>query len=63
MNCLLCTDPKGKLFITGTFANSEDSDEMLHKAAFHQDLHGLLRLKCSSGTEVLHSIEILTSNP
>ena len=22
-----------------TFANSEDSDEMLHNAAFHQDLH------------------------
>ena len=29
----------------GTLANSEDPDEMQHKAAFHQGLHGLLRLK------------------
>ena len=26
-----------------TLANSEDPDEMLHKAAFHQGLHCLLR--------------------
>ena len=26
----------------GTLANSEGSDEMLHKAAFHQVLHCLL---------------------
>ena len=25
----------------GTFANSEDPDEMQQIAAFHQDLHGL----------------------
>ena len=29
----------------GTFANSEDPDVMQHNAAFHQGLHGLLRLK------------------
>ena len=28
---------------TGTFANSEDPDEMLHNAAFHQGLLCLLR--------------------
>ena len=26
----------------GTFTNSEDPDEMLHSAAFHQGLHCLL---------------------
>ena len=29
----------------GTLANSDDPDEMLHHAAFHQGLHCLLRLK------------------
>ena len=28
-----------------TLANSEDPDEMLHKAAFHQGLHRLLKQK------------------
>ena len=32
------------------FANSEDPDEMVHKAAFHQGLHCLLRQKQFSGT-------------
>ena len=27
----------------GTLANSEDPDEMLHHAAYHQGLHCLLR--------------------
>ena len=27
----------------GTFTDSEDPDEMLHNAAFHQGLHCLLR--------------------
>ena len=31
--------------IMGTLANSEDPDEMLHNAAFHLDLHFLLRAK------------------
>ena len=35
----------------GTLANSEDSDEMQHNAAFHPGLHFLLRLKQPSGTE------------
>ena len=29
----------------GSLANSEDPDEMPRKAAFHQGLHYLLRLK------------------
>ena len=29
----------------GTLANSEDPDEMLQNAAFHQGLHYLLRYK------------------
>ena len=29
--------------LRGTLANSEDPDKMLHHAAFHQDLHYLLR--------------------
>ena len=32
----------------GTFANSEDPDEMLHNAAYHQGLHCLLRLESNS---------------
>ena len=34
----------------GTLANSEDTDEMQHKAAFRQGLHCLLRLEQPSGT-------------
>ena len=30
-------------------ANSEDKDEMLHYAAFHQGLHCLLTHRCSQG--------------
>ena len=41
----------------GTFANSEDPDQMQHNAAFHQGLHCLLRLKQSSGTEKHHKLE------
>ena len=29
----------------GTFTNSEDLDEMLHNAGFHQSLHYLLKVK------------------
>ena len=36
----------------GTLANSEDPDEMQQYAAFHQDLHCLLRLKQPTGTEI-----------
>ena len=35
-----------------TLANSEDPDEMLHNAAFHQGLHFLLRQKRSSEKEI-----------
>ena len=48
---------------TGALANSEDPDEMLHKAAFHQGLHGLQQQKHSLGTKIHHSAEILTGNP
>ena len=36
----------------GTMANSEDPDEMQHKAAIHQDLHCLLRQIRSSEKEI-----------
>ena len=36
----------------GTFANSEDPDEMQLYAASHQGLNFLLRSKQSSGTEI-----------
>ena len=36
----------------GTFANSEDLDEMLHNVAFHQCLQCLLRLKGFSNKNV-----------
>ena len=39
----------------GTLENSEDPDEMQHKAAFHQGLHSLLRLKQPLGTEIHHN--------
>ena len=35
----------------GTLSNSEDSDEMLHYAAFHQGLHRLLTQNQSSEKE------------
>ena len=38
--------------IIGTFAKSEDPDEMLHNAAFHQDLHCLQRQNLSSENEI-----------
>ena len=41
----------------GTFANSEDPDEMQHHAAFHQGLHCLLRSKHFSGTKLHNIIE------
>ena len=49
----------------GTFANREDPDEMQHNhnAAFHQDLHCLLRLKQHSGTEIHHNLENSTCDP
>ena len=37
---------------TGTFANSEDPDEMPHTAAFYQGLHCLLRLNLYSEKEI-----------
>ena len=46
----------------GTLANSEDPNEMLHKAAFHQGLYFLLR-KNILGTEIHHFKEILISKP
>ena len=36
-----------------SLANSEDPDEMLHNAAFHQGLHCLLLQKQSSVKEII----------
>ena len=47
----------------GTLANSEDTDEMQHTAAFHKFLHFLLRFKQPSGTEIHHDIENSTCDP
>ena len=47
----------------GTLANSEDPDEMLHYAAFHQGLHCLLKYKHSSEIEVYLNLGILISDP
>ena len=46
-------------------ANSEDPDEMPHKAAFHSGLHFLLRQNRSSGkgNKVVFFPEIITFNP
>ena len=46
-----------------TQINAADPDEMQHDAAFHQDLHCLLRLKQPSGTEVHHNLENATCDP
>ena len=46
-----------------TLTNSKDQDEMQHDAAFHQDLHCLLRLKHPSGTEIHYNLEILPVTP
>ena len=40
-----------------TFANSEDPDEMLHNAAFHQGLHCLLGQKRYSEKEIQSILE------
>ena len=40
------------------FANSEDQDEMPHSAAFHQDLHCLLRLRQTSENEIHFSLKL-----
>ena len=44
---------------------SEDPDEMLHDAAFHQGLHCLLKLKHLSGTRihVHHNLDNSTFPP
>ena len=47
----------------GTFANSEDPDEMQHNAAFHQGLHCLLGLKQPLETEIHHNLENSTCDP
>ena len=47
---------------SGTLANSEDPDVMLHKTAFHQGLHCFLRLKQPAGTEK-HNVENSTCDP
>ena len=44
-------------------ANSEDPDEMLPYAAFHQDLPCLLRQNQSSEKEIQKALEIITCEP
>ena len=47
----------------GTLANSEDPNEMQHNAAFHQDLHCLIRLKQPSGAEISDNLENCNCDP
>ena len=47
----------------GTLANSEDSDEMPHNAAFHQGLHCLLRQNHLLGTEIHLNWKMTTCHP
>ena len=50
----------------GTLTNSEDPDEMLPNAAFHQGLHCLLRQNPSAEKEIRCTIffgEIITCDP
>ena len=68
MRSIYCTRPLNNPLYSGkpetcTLANTEDPDEMQHNAAFHQDLHCLLSLKQSSGTEIHHNLENYTSDP
>ena len=47
-----------------TFANSEDPDEMQHNAAFHQDLHCLLKVKKHLQTKEYNIfLKIITNTP
>ena len=41
----------------GTLPNSADPDEMQHAAAFHQDLHCLLKVKQYLGSEINHNLK------
>ena len=43
----------------GTLANSLDSAEMVHNAAFHQGLHCLLRYNQSRRTEAYLNLKFL----
>ena len=48
----------------GTFANSEDPDEMPYNAAFHHGLHCLLyRQNPSSEKGIQYFLEIMTCDP
>ena len=42
--------------------NCEDLDETPHQAAFHHDLHCLLRQNQSSEKEILYFFETITCN-
>ena len=47
----------------GTPKKRENSNEMLWNAAFHQDLHRLLRHKISSEKEIYFCLEKITCDP
>ena len=46
-----------------TLTKSENSNEMTQNAAFHQDLHRLLRHKIPSEKEIYFCLEIITCEP
>ena len=45
---------------TGSLANSEDPDEMQHKAAFYQGLSCFLLLIQPTGREIHHNLDTST---
>ena len=47
----------------GALANSENSDEIWHNAAFYQGLHCLIRQNLSSEKELQYVLEIITCDP
>ena len=49
--------------LMGILTNSEDPDEMLHNAAFHQGLRCLLRQNLASEKEIQYFLEIITCDP
>ena len=53
---LILLNPIGK---TGILANNEDPDERLHKMAFHEGLHCLLKTNFRDMNIMCHKLEIL----
>ena len=49
---IFCISANARTLVTGTMANSEDPDELMIEAVFHQGLHCLLRRNPSSEKKI-----------